>query len=117
MWFPDGVANQLGRVAIGSHAVTFFPTSPVNIPQQLTSGPDGALWFIDDGGAAIGRLTTSGALSTFTVPPAKTGLGVFVGGMAAGPDQAIWFTDLSGNRVCRLSVTAPLTPAVAERRR
>jgi virginiamycin B lyase len=115
MWFADGAANQLGRVAIGSHAVTFFPTSPVNIPQLLTSGPDGALWFVDDAGAAIGRLTTSGALSTFTVPPAKTGAGVFVGGMAAGPDQAIWFTDLPGNRVCRLSVTAPLAPAVAAR--
>jgi virginiamycin B lyase len=75
MWFTDGIANQLGRVAIGSHAVTFFPMSPVNIPQLLTIGPDGALWFIDAGGAVIGRLTTSGALSTFTLPPAKTGVG------------------------------------------
>lgn len=117
MWFLAPVTNEIGRVAIGSHAVTLFSTAPLQNPEKLTAGPDGALWFTYGQGGSIGRMTTAGVLSTFTVPPAANASSVSISGMAAGPDQAIWFTDLFGNRVCRLSVTAPRVAAGRQRQK
>ena len=41
------------RLAIGSN------------PGAITAGSDGALWFTNGGGASIGRITTSGAITDF----------------------------------------------------
>jgi streptogramin lyase len=56
---------------------------------DIAPGPDGALWFTEQGPAQIGRITTSGTLTEyplsapFTAPTAIT----------AGSDGALWFTD------------------------
>jgi virginiamycin B lyase len=59
----------------------------------ITAGSDGALWFIADSGAAVGRITTSGSVSTFPLP---TGSG-FATAITSGPDGALWFTFLNTN--------------------
>src|SRR6185503_8580031 len=62
-------------------------------PHDIIAGSDGALWFTLIRGNAIGRITTSGALTFFPLPPAP----VFGGDsvpyeMTSGPDGAVWFT-------------------------
>ncbi len=37
-------------------------------PEDLVKGPDGNVWFTENGGK-IGRVTTSGAFTEFAVPP------------------------------------------------
>ncbi len=55
-------------------------------PGAITAGPDGALWFTEATG--IGRITTSGAIQQFAIPPDDAeGLGP----ITAGPDGAVWF--------------------------
>jgi len=44
-----------------------LPTAPSG-PQSITAGPDGALWFTENGGNKIGRITTAGAVTEYTVP-------------------------------------------------
>src|SRR5262249_54677988 len=78
----------------------------------ITNGSDGKLWF----GAAnatlgqIGRMTTAGVVTFFTVPtfnPSPYGI-------TAGPDSNIWFTDTTGNHIGRLVPPSPATvPAVS----
>lgn len=68
---------------------------------DITSGPDGALWFsmwtadnppYNNQGAWIGTITTSGAVTTYPIP-----FGAFPTALTAGPDGAIWFgTDGNG---------------------
>src|SRR5438132_7732764 len=56
-------------------------------PTRIAAGPDGALWFTERDAHAIGRITTSGAITEF---PLTTGLSPY--DIEAGPDGALWFT-------------------------
>jgi virginiamycin B lyase len=54
-------------------------------PTAITAGPDGALWFAEDG--KIGRITTRGRITEFPLPDTE----MPVVAMTAGPDGAVWF--------------------------
>ena len=61
-------------------------------PVMVALGPDGNLWFTEQAGLKIGRITTSGTITEFAIPGAQG-----LTGIAAGPDGNVWFTDeLSG---------------------
>src|SRR5438445_293009 len=73
---------------------------------DITSGPDGALWFLQDKVNKVGRITTSGAITEFPVPT----VGGFPVGIAAGPDGNLWFTEYSANKIGRLILNPPPPP-------
>ena len=62
-------------------------------------GQDAALWFTENGGNKIGRVTTAGVFSEYPVP---TSSGAPLG-ITAGPDGALWFTEENGNKVGRIT--------------
>ena len=68
-------------------------------PLDITAGPDGALWFT--GTTSLGRITTSGAITTFE----HTGL-TFLHGITTGPKGSVWFTDPGSGSIGRIEVTA-----------
>ena len=72
--------------------VTNYTGTGINDPQDITTGPDGALWFTNYDNDSIGRITTGGLVSNFTYPNIDRPAGI-----TAGPDGALWFTN-SGNR-------------------
>jgi streptogramin lyase len=57
---------------------------------EITTGPDGNLWFTEFGSNRIGRLTTAGAFAEFAagITPASNPYGI-----AVGPDGNIWFAE------------------------
>jgi streptogramin lyase len=72
-------------------------------PEEMTSGPDGNLWFTDRGclsrlegdgadtaSCAIGRITPAGVITEFT---AGLSAGSIPSGIAPGPDGNLWFAD------------------------
>ena len=68
--------------------VTEFPLSVAGgKPTELTVAPDGAVWFTDNGHAAIGRLAPDGTVRMFPLSRNRQPAGIAVG---AGGD--IWFT-------------------------
>jgi virginiamycin B lyase len=80
-------------------------TSLSGDPQDVVTGPDGALWFTARGANGVGRLTADGLTETwFTV-------GVKPNGIVAGPDGNVWFAD-TGNpgQVWSVSVGGSTTP-------
>ena len=94
--------------------ITVFPG--INQPNDITTGPDAALWFTDYGNNSIGRITTTGKITTYT--------GGGINGpddITAGPDGALWFTNYGGNSFGSPAATrsggsppparSPLTPA------
>ncbi len=129
LWFTnngDGPygTGSIGRMTTSGTLTNLYigtSTSVVN-PAGITTGPDGALWFTNNGngsGNSIGRITTSGTVTT------GTGTGISgPEGITAGPDGALWFTnngDGSGNSIGRITPPAsqtiaftstPLSPAV-----
>src|SRR5580704_14989913 len=83
-------------------AVSIYPG--INNPGGIAAGPDGALWFTNEGNNTIGRVTTSG-----------TGTGYVAGGnnlyeMTVGPDGNLWFTaGPFGNSIGRITTSGVVT--------
>ena len=72
---PDGVIKEFPLPLAGSG------------PYGITPGPDGSIWFTENGGGRIGRISTGGQVTEFPL----ASLGTFPSGIAAGPDGNLWF--------------------------
>ncbi len=90
---PVGVVTEFGLA------------TPDSAPAQITQGPDGALWFTENNGNKIGRITPNGDISGFTVPtPNST-----PDGITLGPDGNLWFTENTGNQIARITPAGLIT--------
>jgi streptogramin lyase len=88
-----GLVSLSVAPAWAAGTVTTFPVP--STPFFITSGPDGSLWFTLGETGQIGRITTSGTITEFSV---STGHGSKTQnsgplGITAGPDGNLWFTD------------------------
>src|SRR3954447_4115058 len=83
IWFAYG--PKIGRMT-PTGAITYFRmTSSSAAPDGITVGPDGTLWFYDQGGGLY-RITTAGAITKVAQ------FANDVGGIAAGADGNMWVT-------------------------
>ena len=92
------IAIPLSRRSIPIHAqgtVTFteFPIPTANSnPQDITSGPDGNLWFTEFNGEKIGKITPNGTVTEYAIPTSNAN----PYGITSGPDGNVWFTESFG---------------------
>ena len=89
---------------VGIPVTHFGPTG--GGPSGIAFGADGALWFTETTSNRIGRMTTSGTLTSFAVPTP----GSEPGDIVAGPDGAMWFAEYVGNKIGRLEVGGTFVP-------
>ena len=103
LWFTlDGTdtGSKIGRITPSGVITEFSFPSPENNDylylSGISAGPDGNLWFtyqdFTTNANAIGRITTSGAISLFPTPTANSG----PTDITPGPDGAMWFTEAVG---------------------
>jgi streptogramin lyase len=85
-------------------------------PTAITTGPDGALWFVGIPGE-IGRITTSGVVTEFSLPAVPPATGSPSGtpdspatpaAITVGPDGALWFTGIPGE-IGRMTTSGVVT--------
>ena len=101
VWFTDRASPpQIGRVTPDGSITEF----PIALPQALAVGglaaaADGSVWFTQvfdlphgdhEPGGLIGKVTSTGAVTSFGSPPAAFGAPI------AGPDGNVWFVESSG---------------------
>ena len=102
------IATALGL--LGAPAWAEAPSSGGDImPEAITAGPDGNMWFTESGSSAkgIGRITPEGDVTEFSVPSSG---GTQRWGIAAGPDGNMWFTETFGtNGIGRITPTGAVT--------
>jgi streptogramin lyase len=102
LWFTEYNAAKIGRITTAGQ-ITEYPLRYSSSPEPfgITVGPDGALWFADYGDA-IGRITTSGDVTSYSVRgnPAQ---------IITGPDGALWFTENTGNSIGRITTAGIVT--------
>jgi virginiamycin B lyase len=67
---------------------------------DITSGPDGNLWFTEQDGNRIGRITPTGQITEFPITTAHSAPSE----ITSGPDGAVWFIEGSSNRIGRITV-------------
>ena len=71
----------------------------------IATGPDGALWFTAEKANKIGRITTAGVVTTYSIPTADS----FPFAIASGADGALWFTERNGNKIGRITTQGAIT--------
>jgi virginiamycin B lyase len=76
-----------------------------SFPTGITAGPDGNLWFGDNGKKYVGRLTPAGVFTPFAFPVKP----FEVQSIAPGPDGALWFTEGLGDKVGRITTSGTVT--------
>jgi streptogramin lyase len=83
-----------------------FPiTTLASRPQNITRGPDGNLWFTEQGANQIGKITPSGVVTEYPVPTAFSN----VVGITAGPDGNLWFTEKTANKIGKITTKGHIT--------
>jgi streptogramin lyase len=84
-----------------------FPLStPSSVPQGITLGPDGALWFTETLNNKIGRITTAGVITEYTIPVASSS----PQGITSGPDGSLWFTMFNANAIGSITTSGTFGP-------
>ena len=91
---PTRSPGYLGRLTT-SGAFSYFPLS-AGEPAAITTGPDGALWFVTAGTWSATNTYVDGFVGKMTTSGAETDYGAVAGvspQIVAGPDGALWFLD------------------------
>ena len=93
--------GRISRLTTDGLLTNYTPPNDAH-PHSLTVGPDGALWFThrscptspydNPTGGGIGRITTGGAISLYTLPAPCNDSGCGVTDIVSGPDGALWVT-------------------------
>jgi streptogramin lyase len=119
LWFTDlsGAEPALGRVSPDGQITEFREglAADSNII-DIAAGPDGNVWFTDNGVGAIGRITPAGQISEFTdedINPFvyyRNEVGFPLQHLVAGPDGNMWFTIPGGQAVLgKITPTGDIT--------
>ncbi|HEY8284955.1 MAG TPA: virginiamycin B lyase [Chloroflexota bacterium] len=82
-------------------------------PFGIAAGPDGKIWFTEGEGNRVCRMTLSGKVTTFTLPPypysagaALHNVGLIVSGPRKGAGRGmLWFTDNQSGAIGRITTT------------
>jgi virginiamycin B lyase len=96
---------------------TEYSTPANSFLQYITTGPDGALWFTENDGQALGRITTSGTITQVPLPPFShtdpiAGLiseDSHPFGITTGPDGALWYADSSSADLGRVTTSGSVS--------
>jgi len=88
-----------------------FPTSASAV--DIAPGPNGTMWFTDDGTPGIGRIAVDGTFTEFTAGlPARASPYA----IAAGPDGNMWFSDFRGVALGSVTPSGTITEFSLSRR-
>src|SRR5437763_235310 len=91
-----------------SAAAVTVSSSSISRPQGIAAGPDGALWFTNQGTNSIGPITTVGTVAAFSKKGVHGIRGPF--GITSGPDGALWFTiNFDNNAIGRITTGGKIT--------
>jgi streptogramin lyase len=119
LWFTEQTADRIGRITPDG-TITEFGAGITPSPNQalpgvhqyqlaqpgdITKGPDGNVWFVEQFASRVGRVTPDGVITEFPVPvdpPTFDNYGresyriVRVDTITAGPDGNVWFSEQAG---------------------
>src|ERR1035437_6588952 len=103
-WFTES-GGKVGRVTPSGTMTEFATSSSNSVPLVITTGPDGNLWFTEDGAGKVGRVTPSGTITEFASPTSNS-LPTFI---TAGPDGNLWFTEQNAGKIGRVTPSGTIT--------
>jgi len=111
LWFSESGStiarmDTSGKIGAGNE----FPLSGYSGIEDLARGSDGNMWFTTASPAAVGRITTAGAITMFPTPTASS----LPFGIEAGPDGRMWFVEENGNNIASIPTSATSSTEIVE---
>jgi streptogramin lyase len=108
-WVPT---KQEGTVAtdtvIYSYATiegyTEYPLPSESRPEDITTGPDNNLWFTNLNTSKIGKITTTGSITEYSLPGGSSEPRSII----AGPNGNLWFTN-SASQIGQITTAGQIT--------
>src|SRR5947208_849073 len=88
----------------GHQAFTTFSLGST-IVDDIASGADGNLWFVERAANRIGRITPAGTVAEFPIPSPQSD----PRGIIRGPDGAIWFAEQAAGNLGRITADGTIT--------
>ncbi len=96
-----GLAAGIADASVAIHVRIY---AGIDDPAGITAGPDGTVWFINQGNNSIGRLSATGKITIYAgrnISNPKA--------LAAGPGGAMWFTNPGNHTIGRITATGQVT--------
>jgi len=108
LWFVDTFLPGIDRMTTAG-AVTgeFVTPHAADGAWGIATGPDGNLWFTeqdDKNVGRIGRITTAGAITEYTLPA-----GSDPSDITSGPDGNLWFAQANAQKIGRITPAGEVT--------
>jgi virginiamycin B lyase len=102
------LAAALGGLAGAAPAMAqSFNEFPVptagGMPDSIALGLDGNLWFTENAGNKVGKITQAGAITEFSLPTNSQGQSSQPLAIFRAPDGALWFTMTNASRIGRIT--------------
>jgi streptogramin lyase len=97
LWFVDydEEGQAIGRVSPSGQITEFSAgLQPDTYIRDMAVGPEGDVWFADDGAGEVGRISPDGQIAEFTDDSLRPNWGLRW--IAAGPEGDMWFTYAGG---------------------
>jgi streptogramin lyase len=113
VWFAEqgATCKNVAAISPSSGSIVEYPVPASNAqPFGITPGPDGALWFTGISPPAVGRITTAGKITLFSLAP-STQLVPYL--IATGGDGDLWFTSGYSNKIGRMTTSGQATSYTA----
>ena len=96
-----------GMAATPGQVKEFAIPTAASMPFDILAGPDGNLWFTEQAGVKIGRITPKGKVTDFPI-----GGGMQPRQLTVGPDKNLWMTDQGANLVYRITPNGAAPPTI-----
>ena len=107
VWFGmSGPAAKKSHIAkmTTSGAITEYALPAEHYPHQLTTGPDGNVWFTEWFNGRIGKITPSGTTTEYQLPTGSEPWQI-----TAGPDGKLWFTEFGSKQIGTITTSGTIT--------
>ncbi|MDX6257368.1 MAG: virginiamycin lyase, partial [Frankiales bacterium] len=103
LWVTENGPGYVTKINVTTLAIHRYalPAGMDADPRGITVGSDGKLWIAEAFINRIGRMTTSGTLTTFAVPTSDGR----PWGMVTGPDGNVYYTEINGNKIGRITTS------------
>jgi virginiamycin B lyase len=117
IWFTEGPnpanGNKIARIPTSATSanpqiVEFLIPTPNSLPNSITTGADGALWFTEFDGRKIGRIPLSASPASPGITESSPTLSQ-PAYITLGPDGALWFTEYSNDNIGRVASDGTFT--------
>lgn len=106
-----GATPNVGLAASGANHIVEYKIPSPGVPEVIAAGADGAYWFSERYTTQIGRVTSQGNFTIYSISSGNH----LSAGITDGPDGALWFTfpnstpPMSSGQIGRITTAGEVT--------